>query len=424
PPKEELVKRPPFHHLQPDAVTETGPQIGADRDPTDQVQRPRPGSPFRQRCSDPLLTDMGLGCAPAALLLLLSALTLALLPAWAQPLEGDPQAPTEDRELGKAILEMLHINKLSAPQRTQPHPYMKQVYLYLDSLEPRDPASSDGTLVQSLRSIQGWKYGTPGWIWFNVSQLKPPMVVVELVLLRKTLHPEPLSVSVAVHSISPRAGNLTVSEPLEERQLTLDQLPPSGYDVFNVSAVLGRRGWAEGGGDGGGGLVGFQLRYTDESGSLVLHEALTQSLYCLNTSSLSEPLLVAYRTRPGPGQLHAAARGPERSQRQYCGTGRKRHLPSVRPQPWCRIHQRYVDLSRGRLGEWILEPRGFNSSFCSGICDLGNTTESLFKDKHSGGLAGSGSGCSPEELSSLTVMYRSDSDSTVIEKLKNMRAES
>lgn len=185
------------------------------------------------------------------------------------------------------------------------------------------------------------------------------MVLAELVLLRKTLHPEPLSVSVAVHSISLHVGNLTVSEPLEEKVLTLDRLPPSGYDVFNVTVALARR--AE------GGAVGFQLRYTDESGSLVLHEALTQSLYCLDASSQSEPLLVAYQEQLG--RRRSAPRGPERRQRKHCNTGRKRHLPPpslplVHQLTQCQLHHRYVDFHIGRLADWILEPVGFNSSFC------------------------------------------------------------
>ncbi|KAG7461909.1 hypothetical protein MATL_G00196110 [Megalops atlanticus] len=361
---------------------------------------------------------MGSGCT-CVLLLLLSALLLGQLRAL---LEEDAGGPAEDRDPGKAILEMLHINKLSAPHRTKPHPYMKQVYLFLDSQEARDLAGSDGTLVQSFRSIQGWKYGTPGWIWFNVSLLKPSMAVAELVLLRKTLHPEPLSVSVAVHSIFPQAGNLTVSEPLEEKLLTLDKLPPSGYDVFNVSSVLARRA--------DGGAVGFQLRYTDESGSLVLHEALTQSLYCLNSSSPSEPLLVVYQVELS--RLHTAPRGLERRQRQHCSAGRKRHLPpeppSARREPQCRLHQRYVNFHTGYLADWILEPAGFNSSFCRGTCSLGNATGSTkgarLKDRHSRNLSGNGTDCFPQERSSLTVMYRSDTDDIIIEKLKNMRVES
>ncbi|XP_064199560.1 bone morphogenetic protein 2 isoform X1 [Anguilla rostrata] len=363
---------------------------------------------------------MGMGCTPA-LLLLLSALLLPV-PLRGQP-EEDPGAPAENRDVGKAILEMLHINKLSTPHRARPHPYMKQVYLFLGSQEAQDQASSDGTMVQSFRSIKaGWKHGTPGWIWFNVSHLKPSVVLAELVLLRKTLHPEPLSVSVTVHSVSLRVGNLTVSEPLEEKLLTLDRLPPSGYDVFNVTAALARRA--------DGGAVGFQLRYTDESGSLVLHEALTQSLYCLDASSQSEPLLVAYQARRG---LHRAATGgAECWQRQHFSASRKRHLPPLplpSPPPAhqptrCRLHHRYVDFHAGRLANWILEPVGFSSSFCRGTCDIGNTTESTTEDRHNARHSGDGPGCFPQELSSLTVMYRTDTGNIVIKTLRNMRAES
>ncbi|KAJ8382091.1 hypothetical protein SKAU_G00028690 [Synaphobranchus kaupii] len=367
-----------------------------------------------RRLSDPRHMDMGLGCTPA---LLLSALLL-LVPLRGQTVEH-PGAPAEDRDLGKAILEMLHINKLSTHHHTKPHPYMKQVYLFLGSQEAQGLASSDGTLVQSFRSVKGWKYGTPGWIWFNVSHLKPSMVLAELVLLRKTLHPEPVSVSVAVHSVSLHVGNLTISEPLEEKLLTLDRLPPSGYDVFNVSAALPRRA--------DGGAVGFQLRYTDEGGSLVLHEALTQSLYCLNASSQSEPLLVVYQAQLG--RRRPAARRPERGQRQHCSVGRKRHLPPTPPPPghWstqCRLHHRYVDFHTGHLADWIVEPVGFNSSFCRGTCHIGNTTESTFEDRRNGRDSGNGPGCFPQELSSLTVMYRSDTGNVVIETLRNMRAES
>ncbi|CAG5966130.1 unnamed protein product [Menidia menidia] len=181
----------------------------------------------------------------------------------------------EDKGLSKAILEMLHIDKVSASHHAKPHPYMRRIYQYLDSLEAQDFGRSDGLLVQSFRSVDGPPYAPPGWIWFNVSGLDPSMLGAELVLFRKTLHPRPLSVTVSLHSV--------------ERQLTLDQRPSSGYDVFDVSDVVG-----------GGALegVGFQLRYTDERGSLVLHQALTQSLYCLDRGSLSEPLLVLYREHP------------------------------------------------------------------------------------------------------------------------------
>lgn len=130
----------------------------------------------------------------------------------------------------------------------------------------------------------------PGWIWFNVSSLNPSMLGAELVLFRKTLHPTPLSVTVTLHSVTAsQQQSLQESPALEERQLNLDQRPSSGYDVFDVSAVLAVKPLE---------VVGFQLRYTDETGSLVLHEALTKSLYCLNRGSLSEPLLVLYQAHP------------------------------------------------------------------------------------------------------------------------------
>uniref|UniRef100_A0A673ATB0 Uncharacterized LOC115438218 n=1 Tax=Sphaeramia orbicularis TaxID=375764 RepID=A0A673ATB0_9TELE len=184
---------------------------------------------------------------------------------------------------------MLHIDKVSATHQGKPHPYMKKVYQRLDSLEAQDVGRSDGTLVQSFRSSDGPDLAPPGWIWFNVSTLNPSMLGAELVLFRKTLHPRPLSVTVTLHSVTMLKGALNESPALEERLLTLDQRPSSGYDVFNVSAVLAVKPLE---------VMGFQLRYTDESGSLVLHEALTQSLYCLNRSSLSEPLLVLYQTHP------------------------------------------------------------------------------------------------------------------------------
>ncbi|XP_051284919.1 uncharacterized protein LOC127379417 isoform X1 [Dicentrarchus labrax] len=195
----------------------------------------------------------------------------------------------DDRGLNKAILEMLHINKVSASHQAKPHPYMRRIYQRLDSLEAQDLGSSDGTLVQSYRSVAGSHHAPPGWIWFNVSSLSPSMLGAELVLFRKTLHPRPLSVTVTLHSVTASQGGLEESPALEERLLTLDQRPSSGYDVFDVSAVLAVKPLE---------VVGFQLRYTDESGSLVLHEALTQSLYCLNRGSLSEPLLVLYQAHP------------------------------------------------------------------------------------------------------------------------------
>uniref|UniRef100_A0A3Q3L1I4 TGF-beta propeptide domain-containing protein n=1 Tax=Mastacembelus armatus TaxID=205130 RepID=A0A3Q3L1I4_9TELE len=194
----------------------------------------------------------------------------------------------DDQELNKAILEMLHINRVSASHQAKAHPYMKRVYQQLVSLDPQDFERSDGTMVQSFHSVAGPDQAPTGWIWFNVSSLKPSMLRAELVMFRKTLHPRPLSVTVTLHSVTASQGALQESPALEERQLNLDQRPSSGYDVFDVSAVLAVKLEA----------VGFQLRYTDESGSLVLHEALTQSLYCLNRGSLSEPLLVLYQAHP------------------------------------------------------------------------------------------------------------------------------
>lgn len=132
-------------------------------------------------------------------------------------------------------------------------------------------------------------HAPPGWIWFNVSSLNPSMLGAELVLFRKTLHPRPVTVTVSLHSVTDWQGALKESSVLEERLLSLDQRPTSGYDVFDVSSVLAPRPLE---------VVGFQLRYTDESGSLVLHEALTQSLYCLTRGSMSEPLLVFYQAHP------------------------------------------------------------------------------------------------------------------------------
>lgn len=61
--------------------------------------------------------------------------------------------------LGKAILEMLHIKKVSASHQAKPHPYMKRIYQHLESLEPGDFGTSDGILVQSFRSVDGKKDG-------------------------------------------------------------------------------------------------------------------------------------------------------------------------------------------------------------------------------------------------------------------------
>uniref|UniRef100_A0A3B3QJX1 Uncharacterized protein n=1 Tax=Paramormyrops kingsleyae TaxID=1676925 RepID=A0A3B3QJX1_9TELE len=213
---------------------------------------------------------------------------------------------------------MLHVDRLSG-QRSEPHPYMMHIYQLLDPQEAADPSGSDGTLVQSFRTSQ---FGPPGWIWFNVSHLMPSMSAAELVLLRRTLHPEPLSVSVAIHA----------GPALDGRPLGL-----------------------------AGGAAGFRLRYADESGNLELHEALTQSLYCLNTSAQSQPLLVAYRLgRPRQVARPTAPSSQCRQQHHRCGSALRRQ--SAPPAPSCRLHKHYVDFQD--LSDWVLQPLGFSFSFC------------------------------------------------------------
>ncbi|CAB1345181.1 unnamed protein product [Coregonus sp. 'balchen'] len=310
--------------------------------------------------------------------------------AWGLLLTDDLEgAIEENKELGKAILEMLHINKLSAPHQAKPHPYMRQVYQLLDTQEARDLGSSDGTLVQSFRSVLGPLHAPAGWIWFNVSHLKPSMAVAELVLLRKTLHPNPLSVTVALHSLTRGASGLSVSPPLEERILTLDQLPLSGYDVFDVSPFMFSSKPLD--------VVGFQLRYTDESGSLVLHEALTQSLYCLGGGSLSEPLLVVYRARPLRHQTTAATNGlrPERRQRQHCRM---------------RSHERRSLFLAKRNG---YKRRRFDATpDPHGTCHIGNSGVSIegFRTRKR----------QTEERS----VNRSETDDVIVQKFRDARAES
>lgn len=61
-----------------------------------------------------------------------------------------------DGELSKTILEMLHIDKVSASHQVEPHPYMKQIYQKSHFLEAQDLLGSpDGTLIQSYRSVAG-----------------------------------------------------------------------------------------------------------------------------------------------------------------------------------------------------------------------------------------------------------------------------
>lgn len=61
-----------------------------------------------------------------------------------------------DKELGKTILEMLHIDRVSAIHQVEPHPYMKQIYQESHFLEAQDlMGNPDGTLIQSYRSVSG-----------------------------------------------------------------------------------------------------------------------------------------------------------------------------------------------------------------------------------------------------------------------------
>ncbi|XP_043101338.1 protein dbl-1 [Puntigrus tetrazona] len=328
----------------------------------------------------------------------------------------------EDRDLSKAILEMLHINKLSAPQQAKPHPYMKNVYQSLDA-QARDLSGADGTLVQSFRSMEDSKYGTPGWIWFNVSQLSPFMRVAELVLLRKTLHHKPLSVTVTVHSLSPGPDNLSISGPLAEHLLSLDRLPPSGYDVFDVTAAITQPPRRSD-------ILGFQLRFGDESGSLVLHEALTQSLYCLNGSSLGQPLLVVYRSPSMEHRQRALGAGSERGPSCADGSeydGWRIQLRHGRHAAACKLYVHHVDLRTSKLSQWILQPSSFNISICRGNClkEISALYVSAQKHrKHHGGSDFQRLNCTPLGLSSLIVMYSSDTADIVIKELKDVTAES
>lgn len=142
-----------------------------------------------------------------------------------------------------------------------------------------------GPLTCNVSFPSGRRHVSPGWIWFNVSSMNPAMSSAELVLFRKTVHPGPVSVTVALHSVTSSLGSVDQDLVLDERVLILDQRPSSGYDVFDVSRVVSARPQD---------LLGFHLRYTDDRGSLVLHDALTQQMYCLDRRCVNEPLLVLY----------------------------------------------------------------------------------------------------------------------------------
>uniref|UniRef100_A0A671RFD4 Growth/differentiation factor 6-B-like n=1 Tax=Sinocyclocheilus anshuiensis TaxID=1608454 RepID=A0A671RFD4_9TELE len=224
------------------------------------------------------------------------------------------------------------------------------------------------------------------------------MRVAELVLLRKTLHHKPLSVTVTVHSLSPGPDNLSISCPLAEHLLSLDRLPPSGYDVFDVTAAITQPPRHSD-------ILGFQLRFGDESGSLVLHEALTQSLYCLNSSSLSQPLLVVYRSASMEHQQRASGAGSDSEHRL---------------RPSCMASSEY-DRQRIQLRH------GRHLAACKlGIClkEISASSMSVQRHrKHHGENYLQRSNCSPQGLSSLIVMYSSDTADIIIKELKDIRAE-
>ncbi|XP_072315529.1 uncharacterized protein [Eucyclogobius newberryi] len=203
-------------------------------------------------------------------------------------LSGDSHRQAkEDEKQDKAILEMLHIDKISASVHGKPHPYMRRLYQQLNSPQAQDLDGVDETLVQSLRMRKGPDDAPNGWIWFTIAAVPLSRFAADLVLFRKTVHPHPLNVTVTLHALTLSRGAPHQSAALEERLLSLDQRHPSGYDVFDVSDTVAARP---------GEMIGFQLRYRDESGSLVLHDALTHSLYCMDRGALREPILVLYRS--------------------------------------------------------------------------------------------------------------------------------
>lgn len=90
-----------------------------------------------------------MGCFDVTLVFLLLCSVTGLL------LMDHHRDAEDNHERNKAILEMLHINKVSASHQAKPHPYMRGIYQRFDSLEAQDFGSSDGTLVQSFRSVAG-----------------------------------------------------------------------------------------------------------------------------------------------------------------------------------------------------------------------------------------------------------------------------
>uniref|UniRef100_A0AAV2KR86 Uncharacterized protein n=1 Tax=Knipowitschia caucasica TaxID=637954 RepID=A0AAV2KR86_KNICA len=193
--------------------------------------------------------------------------------------------PTE-RGDRKDILEMLNIERVSASFQGKPHPYMRSLYQRLTSLQGQDPDRAEGTVAQSVRMSKDPDNSPHGWLWFNIPTVSPSTRAAELVLFRKTLHPLPLNVTVSLHSLRlPQDTPPQQREALQERLLSLDRMQLSGYDLWDVWDAVA---------DGGEEVMGFQLRYRDEGGSLVLHHALTQSLYCVDPEALRGPILVLY----------------------------------------------------------------------------------------------------------------------------------
>ncbi|NP_001279858.1 uncharacterized LOC103177695 [Callorhinchus milii] len=316
---------------------------------------------------------------------------------------------------------MLHINTLTFPRRNKLHPYMKLVYLQISFSGAKESATIEGTLVQSFRTIRVPEFDNPGWLWFNISHLKASMTASELVVRRRTLHRESLTVNVTIHSIGTELNKLTISEPLDEKVLNLDEPPPFGYDIFNVSLIL--KQWEAD-------IVGFQFQFTDDSGSLVIHDALTQSLYCLNTSSPNEPLLIAYRI-PLSGTSKTENQ-PSRRDSQQCSRVRKRKSLVHGTTPGeCSLHQWYVNLQGPELQHRILEPHGYYANICRGHCPTETSgqekTEAqnpLWKTESQNTTISQIPRCVPQTYSSVNMIYIAESGDVSIESLKKMSIES
>ncbi|XP_072373156.1 bone morphogenetic protein 2 [Scyliorhinus torazame] len=343
--------------------------------------------------------------------------SLLLVCFLASGMNGNAVSNQIQQPFSKAILEMLHINTLTFPRRTKLHPYMRLIYQQLSSSETKDSAATEGTLVQSFRSIKVPEYDNPGWIWFNISKLKPSMLAAELVLLRRTLHPKSLTVNVTIHNIGLEGNNLSISDPLDKKVLNLSELPSSGYDTFNVSTIL--RQWSVD-------AIGFQFQFTDDSGSLVLHDALTQSLYCLDTNSQDEPLLVAHRLTLSV-ENPRSSRNSRRSSREQ----RWNPSPSRDISEECSLHPQYLNLQSLKLSDWILEPQGFYANVCRGHCfsSISDEDKTVTRNPAQGAVKQNVTAsqrwyCIPQEYSSVSVMHATEFGDIFIESLKDMCVES